>query len=457
MKLRSKIFYGFGAFGKDLMYAMSTIMAIFFVDYIGINPGFIGIMFMVARIWDAVNDPIMGTIVDNTKSKRGKFKPWILIGSLINSVVLVMVFLNPDLAPDSFMMYVYVSTFYILWGMSYTLMDIPFWSMIPTFSKDQKVREQITVIARVGAQVGFAVIAAGYVAFVTMLGGGNGDAEVIKGFLMLSIIVSVVFAISQIGLYFFVEENQVEDDNEEKLTLKGMFNLLKQNDQLLVVAVVIVLFNFVLYVTSNVAFYYIKYDVAVQHGLEYDGLMTQFLAVGFLVQLIAMGTYGIFSKLMKRKTVFQLSIWISIGGFIASMINTFLLGNQLVLMFVFAGVIFFGIGLIIVSQTVLLTDTVDYGEWKIGRRSESSVFSAQTFVVKLATGLSMGLVGLGLVIFDYDAALTVQSDFTVVGIRLLMFGLPVIGMLIALYIFRTKHTLDEEKYAIVVKELEERK
>jgi len=456
MKLRSKLFYGFGAFGKDLMYAMSTIMAIFFVDYIGINPGFIGIMFMVARIWDAINDPIMGTIVDNTKSKRGKFKPWILIGSLVNAVVLVLVFVNTGLEPNSWMMYLYVSTFYILWGMSYTLMDIPFWSMIPTFSKEQKVREQITVIARVCAQVGFAVIAAGYIALVTLLGGGNSDPQVIKGFFLLSIGVSIIFAVTQVLLYFFVEENNVENKNEESLTLKGMFNLLKENDQLLVVAGVIVLFNFVLYVTSNVAFYYIKYDVAIQHGVAYDGLMTQFLAVGFLVQLIAMASYRLFAMNMKRKTVFQLAIWISIVGFILSIINAFYLNNNLTLVFVFAAIIFFGIGLVIVSQTVLLTDTVDYGEWKIGRRSESSVFSAQTFVVKLATGLSMGLVGIGLMFFKYDADLTVQTAYTVMGIRILMFGLPVIGMLIALYIFRNKHNLDEERYAQIISDLESR-
>jgi melibiose permease len=138
MNKKTATFFGIGAFGKDVMYAMSTILNIFFISYLGMNPAWIGIMFMVVRVWDAINDPIMGTIVQNTKSKWGKFRPWILIGSIINAVFLLFVFNNPGLDPESKGLFVYMTIFSTLWGMSYTLMDIPFWSMLPTFSKDQK-------------------------------------------------------------------------------------------------------------------------------------------------------------------------------------------------------------------------------------------------------------------------------------------------------------------------------
>ncbi len=126
-----KFIFAFGGLGKDAMFAMSTIMAFYFIDLIGISPLFIGTMMMVVRVWDAINDPIMGGIVSNTHTRMGKFRPWILIGSFLNAIILLFIFLNPDLPADSLRMYAYVTVFYTLWGMSYTLMDIPFWSMIP--------------------------------------------------------------------------------------------------------------------------------------------------------------------------------------------------------------------------------------------------------------------------------------------------------------------------------------
>ncbi len=125
MDNKTKWIFGASGLGKDMMYAMSTIMSIYLIDFVGIGAVFVGVMFMAVRIWDTVNDPIMGTIVDNTESKWGKFRPWILVGTLLNSIILVFVFFKPDLAVDSISMIAYVTIFYLLWGMSYTIMDIP--------------------------------------------------------------------------------------------------------------------------------------------------------------------------------------------------------------------------------------------------------------------------------------------------------------------------------------------
>ena len=148
MKAKTKWIYGASGIGKDAMYAMSTIMSIYLIDYVGISSVFIGMMFMLVRVFDAVNDPIMGSIVDNTKSKWGKFRPWILTGTVLNAVILLFVFFKPDLAPDSISMLIYVTVFYTLWGVSYTLMDIPFWSMIPSLTQVQREREEVSAITR---------------------------------------------------------------------------------------------------------------------------------------------------------------------------------------------------------------------------------------------------------------------------------------------------------------------
>lgn len=457
MKTRTKWIYGASGIGKDAMYAMSTIMSVFMIDYVGISAAFIGIMFMLVRVWDAVNDPIMGTIVDNTKSRWGKFRPWILVGTILNSIVLLFVFYKPALASKSLGIMIYVTVFYTLWGMTYTLMDIPFWSMIPALSSSQKEREEISSITRVFTSIGFFAVSAPYLAIVSLLGSGQGNpklmsnVQALEGFFFFAIIVSAAFLVSQVIMVTNVKETIVVE-KQEKISLKRMFQLLRENDQLLVVMFVVVISNFVLYITSAMAYYYIKYD------LGDSALLFPFLTIGGVVQVLAVALYPTIAKKLVRKTIFNLSIWLQIAAFIALFVNAFLLNNYVVLVFGFGVFVFFGIGLNLVLQTVLLTDTVEYGELKTGHRSEAIVFSVQTFVVKLATGLSMGVMGLGLAIINFvpDTGKTpaIQSSYTIWGIRILMFVLPVFGLFLSKYIFNTKHIIDEEKYQELVAELE---
>ena len=453
---KTKWIYGASGIGKDAMYAMSTIMGIFFMDYVGIPAWFIGTMFMAVRVFDAFNDPIMGTIVDNTKSKWGKFRPWILIGTVLNAIITVFVFLKPELAAEGAAMMIYVTVFYLLWGVSYTLMDIPFWSMIPSLTENKEERESISSITRMFTSIGYFAVAGPYLIVVTLLGSGQGDAELmtnseaLKGFFILALIVSIVFVVSQVVMVLNVKE-KVRVVNNEKITLRNMFGLLKENDQLLVVMVVVVISNFVLYITSTMAFYYIKYDIGDPN------LLFPFITAGGVIQVIGVVLYPMIAKKLARKKIFNLSILIQVIAFIGLFANAFILGNSVALMFVFGVFVFFGQGLSMVLQTVFLTDTVEYGELVTGRRSEAVVFSVQTFVVKLATGLSMGVVGVGLTLIKYvpdtGDVTAVQSNGTLWGIRILMFILPVFGMLISRYIFNKKHILDENKYQEILAEL----
>ena len=137
LTFREKYSYGVGALGKDLVYAIvATYLMVYFTDVVKLNPAFVGTLFLVARLWDAINDPAMGMIVDNTRSKFGKFRPWIFIGTVINAVVLIFLFRKPDL--EGLPLYAYFSIVYILWGMTYTIMDIPYWSMLPALTSDKE-------------------------------------------------------------------------------------------------------------------------------------------------------------------------------------------------------------------------------------------------------------------------------------------------------------------------------
>ena len=127
---REKLCFGIGAIGKDaICNLVGAFLMLYFTDTLYLAPAFVGILFFVARIWDAINDPMMGMIVDNTHTRFGKFRIWLVIGTLVNSVVFVLLFHSFNLSGTA--LYVYVSVMYILYGMTYTIMDVPYWSWLP--------------------------------------------------------------------------------------------------------------------------------------------------------------------------------------------------------------------------------------------------------------------------------------------------------------------------------------
>jgi melibiose permease len=338
-------------------------------------------------------------------------------------------------------------------------MDIPFWSMIPALSSDTKERVGITVLARIFTSIGFITVSAGYIFFAHMLGGGDSILQETNGLFIFAIIVSVIFVITQIITVTNVKE-QITDKFEGKVTLKDIFRSLVDNDQLLVVMVVVLVINFTLYITSGMAIYYITYDIGDKN------LFGLFMLVGGAFQVLGSVIYPMLAKRFNRQKMFDVAIYAQFVGFIFLFINAFILSSNVVLLFVVASFIFLGQGVFMVLQTILLSDVVEYGEMKLGRRSEGVVFSVQTFVVKLATGLSLGVIGVGLTVINFIAPIEetpdvfveqAQSASTLEGMRIMMFILPLFGLLLSKYIFTKKHKIDEDYYLEIIDTLEQRR
>ena len=174
MKLTTgkKIAYGIGAVGKDMVYALSANYVLYYYqDIIGLSASFVGTILMVARVFDALNDPFMGVLVAKTKTKWGRFRPWLFSGTVLNALVLYALYAAPVM-PESKMM-VFFSVVYILWGVTYTMMDIPYWSMIPALTDTQAERENLSVVGRTCAGIGAAIMAMGTMLMVGILGGDS--------------------------------------------------------------------------------------------------------------------------------------------------------------------------------------------------------------------------------------------------------------------------------------------
>ena len=197
LSLMSKISYGLGAVGKDMVYMLSASYVLYyFQDLLGVSAVAMGTILLVARIFDAFNDPLMGVIVAKTKTKWGKFRPWLLIGTLTNAVILYLMFSCPP-SFDAGGLVAYAAVFYILWGVTYTMMDIPYWSMIPAFTEGGKEREGLTTLARSCAGVGSAIITIATMMAVQFLGnafGGSNAKEIeLVGFKWFALIVAIIF------------------------------------------------------------------------------------------------------------------------------------------------------------------------------------------------------------------------------------------------------------------------
>ena len=442
--------YGLGAVGKDMVYALSaSYIMYYYQDILGLSATFVGFILMIARVFDAANDPFMGVVVAKTNSRWGKFRPWLFTGTILNAFVLYALFAAPAVSGKALM--IYFAVMYILWGVTYTMMDIPFWSMIPAVTSTTKDRENLSVVGRTCAGVGYALINVFTVMAVSKLGGGIERT----GFRLFALIIAILFVIFILFTCFTIHEQKVE--NMQTTSVKEMFKALFNNDQAIVTVVTIVLINSALYITSNLLIYFFKYDIG---GTTWKDAYTLFTSVGGISQILGMMVvYPILRSKLSNTIIFKLGLCLAIFGY-AFLLALCLLGYSSVLtMLMVPGVmIFVANGILTVLTTVFLANTVDYGEVKTGHREESVIFSMQTFVVKAASGLAVFITGVSLDLIGLTSKDGLGEGIPtfgspLLGLRLLMTILPIIGLVLALVLFTRKFILTDIKAEQIRKQL----
>ena len=463
LSLKEKAAYGIGAVGKDMVYMLSASYVLYYYqDVLGVEAWIMGVILMVARVFDAFNDPIMGIIVAKTKTRWGKFRPWLFIGTLTNAVVLFLLFAAPPSLNGSGLV-AYAAVVYILWGVTYTMMDIPYWSMVPAFTDSGRERENLSALARSCAGIGSALITIITVMAVTWVGtavaGADAGATAIEraGFKYFALIIAVIFFVFILITCVCIKEKSSVD--METVSLKEMLRALVQNDQAMTMVITIVLVNTAVYITSNLVIYFFKYDIA---GEGWKGNYTIFNTVGGAFQILAMVFFfAILRKLLKSLVkMFYLSIVSALIGYIILLSEALAGVDNVVMFFIPAFFIYSAVGLLNVLVTVFLANTVDYGEFKNGRRDESVIFSMQTFVVKLASGVAALLASVCLSIYHISSdeeAVAAISDASIRGLRQFMTLIPMAVLVVGLIIFWRKYKLNDNKLAEIDTELKKRR
>jgi len=457
---RNQICFGLGTVGRDALYSLvSMYLLVHLTDVVGFsNNGLavIGTMLTLFGIFDAIIDPFVGAIVDNTKTKWGKFKPWILIGMIGTGILSVLMFHNFEMSETAHIVLLGVT--YLLFSIFFSLNDIAYWSLMPAISKDQKVREGVGAFARICANVGMFSMVLIYLNVPGMFYWlGLSDRDV---YFVFAIIVALIMWIFQSITLFGVKEDRSRLEKEERTFLKDLFRALVGNDQLMVTAVSMALFMVGYCTTTAFGTYYFKYA----YGDE--GVYMVFAAVLAVAQLTALSVFPLFRKKFTRKQLYT-------GSMIAVSVSyvIFFLSFELLPLIVIAGLgLFFAQAFIQLLMLLFLADAVEYGEWKLGKRNEAASFAVQPFINQFGGAASKGVVSFTLIISGINLIanevlanpekeseiIAAIPDSSIWIMKVAMMILPLICILIGFVLYIKKFKIDEKMYAQILEDLKAR-
>ena len=409
---RNKWCLSLGCIGRDMCYTLVSLFLLTYLQYTGLfnTQQFLVLsaIIVVCRIWDAVNDPMMGTIITNTKTRFGKYRPWVLIGAIANTIVMILMFCVRT--SNGWLNVAIIGVLYLLWGMTFTMNDISYWDLLPALTSEKKERDNLTALVAVFASVG-AFSSGG---LVPMLTPGN----MIVAYRIIAIVAGLIFLGCQIMVFFGVHDNkddtfiekdfkrgEKEANKEDSISLKGMVKILFGNKQLLVMAVVVLLYTTAssMLTAFGQNYFYFKFgylDGSISGKFGGGTLVTIFTVVFAAGTLISQAIYPSLASKFKRDKLVFYSIFISIIGYIIFFLLTTLLDGVVlfVLLCIFSLIIFAGQGVFYLTMLVMLTNTIEYGEWQTGKNHAAITFTVRPFMVKLSSALQYGVVVLTLIL-----------------------------------------------------------
>ena len=438
LTFKEKFFYGVGSLGKDLyMGFIAYYLMIYFTDVFGLNTLAVGTLFFVARFWDGINDPMMGIIADKTKTRWGRYRPYLLFVPFFAAISFILMLSPPEMSQSSKLIWAYVT--YICVGMAYTALDVPMMSMVPTFTTSQEDKTSILAFQRWFAFLAFVIAAVSTIPLVEKLGNGNN----VLGYRYFSYIIAAISIVCSLLTFFNVKEKR-DLGNLPVNSATDYWHILKTNKPFQKVVGIRMAYDFGMQMSTGITAYWIIYFLQKPELLSL--LMPIMLGSGLVGFLFIP---KIIQKIGKKKA----SGWGFVGLIVGCFMKLFLGTNvpMLIVALIISG---FSISVLNLSNVTMLADTAEYSHWTLGKRSDSLLFSINTFAYKMAMAFAGGVIGVVLSIAKYVPNVP-QSDYTL-NILHLMFSLgPVLFLLIGLMIVK-KYELTEEVYAQMIKDIEEK-
>ncbi len=430
---KERLSYGGWFIGQNIIYMLVTsYLAIFLTDEVGIVEGVVATLFLVARIWDAVNDPMLGGIVDKVNPKKGKFKPWIDAVTIFIPLVTIALFWKFDGSGSFTIVYAYIA--YIVWGMLYTISDVPIFALATTMTDIPDERVKIMSIGRLAAAI--ASISVGLVApqFIANL-----------GYTTTVIILMSISLIMMMPLRFFVKE-RILYKRSSMVTLKSMFHAIFSNKYLLI------FYGGYLAITATltsmtIAPYFAKWnlgDLATQ-----TTIMATMALPMFLVPILTPWLVKTFGK--RKLLIYGLG-----SSIILSVLQYFLGYENFLLFLVINGLKSIGLFMPMLMMGIFSADCVEYGAYTTGERNEGIIFSVQTFSTKLGGAIASALSLFVIRAYGYSGIAVNQTEQALKGIWITISLIPTIGLVLAFLIFGLFYKLSERDVERMVNEMKEK-
>ena len=483
IKKRNLIMFPLGTVGRDMIYNLITSYLLTFVLFThkltAAQLSAITAIMVAARIFDALNDPVMGNIIERTRSKWGKFKPWLVIGILTTSLVVYLAF-NVQLQGWGFVWF--FGIIYFLYSITYTMHDIAYWGMVPALSSDADTRNQYTSRATLFAGIGGMLAAA----FIPMLTAGDsaigGNAVTAYGrvALLVAILGPLFLAFTVFGV---IEQRDANKEPTPPISFKKIIGTISGNDQLLWIALIFLLQqigNGIVLSGIGQTYIYVEFG--------YNGIFfTVFQMLGMLVTGFLMIFYPAISRRLNRKKLMSILMVVSAVGYLIMLLPGLMLqsGNikfvLLTLGYMLANFGQYGFYLIMM---ISIMNTVEYNEYRHGTRDEGIISSLRPFLTKLASALTVAIANITYIAFniitytngiaDLEQAANAGSitaeqkglEITSLlegvhhsqstGLLLVMTVLPCLLMFLSYILYQKRYRLDEAEYKKICEEIEKR-
>lgn len=419
MNTSTKISYGFGALGKDFSLAVvNTFLFFYLTEVATIAPATLGIIFLVARIWDMIDDPLWGYIFTKFYARYGTYKPWILLGNILNCVLMVACFSTHYF--DGTTQVIYLAVVYICWGIAYTMCDAPFWALIPNITLDRKERENLLPYPRIAASLGYYLASILGIYAVHLLGNGSEGL----GYLLFALLGGLLAILSALVTCKWTEQNYHLASTVD-FKFADAFTVITKNQQFLVLIAVALCFLVGAGISDSVKLYLFKYALGGEEHFSTLNLASAFTAFLTLI------SFNYLLKVTSRRWLFTLAL---ISSFLAAIVLA--IGSlgylPTLLAILLAGILSgFTTAVYWLLIMIMVADTIDYGTVTLNLRSEAIYYSINTLLGKCAGAISGFVLGLTLGMLNYDPN-TIPNSTTINGMIILFASGSVLCLLSAL-------------------------
>lgn len=484
LQKRNMIMYPLGTVGRDMVYCLVTNFLLTYILFTkGLTSAQLGAVtaiMVAARVFDALNDPVMGNIIENTRSRWGKFKPWLLVGMVLTSFVVYMVF-STKLKGWSFI--ALFGVFYFSFSIAYTMHDISYWGMVPALGSDAGTRDQLTSRATLFAGIGGTLASILIPMLTTGESAIGGNAS--TAYSVIALAIGIIAPLFICFTLFGVREHREETPRKPfSLGLGKVVSTIRGNDQLLWISLIFLIQqvgNGLIIGGIGSTYIYLTFGYS-------GGLYSTFSTIGVVATAFLMMFYPAISRKIHRKKLMSIMMVVSTVGYVLMLISGFLLqGSGLSFPVLTVGNMLSNFGQygFYLVMMISIINTVEYNEYKHGTREEAIIASIRPFFTKMGSALVVVITSVSYMIFgvtDYtnrisdlesaaasglisEAEKLSGIEGVIAGIQgnqsggllLCMVVIPFVLMFISYLLYRKHYILDEEEYDRICRVIAQRK